>query len=203
MQRKQIWCGAATLLAAAVFATGSSAGVITTTKAGGNLIQNGGFENGLTDWTPSDFTFEGFDYGVDGQAHTGNAAFYGGGIGAPGFLSQTITTVPGVDYVVDAWLMSDGFLPNLFTVATDGTVRLTLSDILIGPYVHIGAGFRAVGATSTLQFGLRNDSGFLHLDDVRVVAAAPEPPMLTLLGLGLAGIVACGGLANRKRQPGA
>jgi|SRR5579862_7075577 len=151
-----------------------------------NLVSNGGFESGLTGWTVSNFFLQGFDYGIDNQSHSGTSAFYGGAIGDLGFLTQTIATAAGRDYSVQFWTQSDGFFENAFQVAANGTVLLSETDIPIGNYVQQTVFFQATGASTTLQFGFRDDAGFIHLDDV--VASVPEPATFALFGVGLLGL---------------
>ena len=160
-----------------------------------NVIANGGFESGLSSWTTTGFFSLGFDYGVDNLAHSGTAAFFGGAIGALGFLQQSVATQPGTTYDIDFWLRSDGFLPNQFQVLVNGSVVLNRDDILLQPYGALHASFVASSAMTQLQFGFRNDSGFLHFDDVRV-AAIPEPSIGLLMGAGL-GVIAV--LRRRRR----
>lgn len=154
-----------------------------TGKASANLVTNPGFESGLTGWTTNGFFAQGFDFGIDSQAHSGNNAFFGGAIGGLGFLTQTIPTVGGF-FSMSLWLQSDGFLPNEFQVRVNNNVILDRTDILIAPYTQINLGFFPTSPTTTLSFGFRNDSGFLHLDDISV-NLVPEPGNIALLGLGL------------------
>jgi hypothetical protein len=158
-----------------------------------NLVLNGSFESGLTSWPTNGFLSQGFDYGIDNAAQSGSNAFYGGAIGALGFLNQTFATQAGQMYNVDFWLASDGFLPNRLQVVANGQVLLDREDILIQPYSALHTAFTANGQTTQLQFGFRSDSGLLHLDNV-AVTAVPEPEMVVLLALGL------GALAVRRRQ---
>jgi hypothetical protein len=158
-----------------------------------SVIVNGSFESGLASWSTSGFTLQGYDYGIDNAAQSGTSAFYGGAIEGLGFLSQSFASVAGQRYDIDFWLASDGFLPNQFQVLASGQVLLDLQDILIQPYGAMHTAFTATGASTQLQFGFRNDSGALHLDNV-TVAAIPEPTTLVLLAIGL------GGLAIRRRQ---
>ena len=132
---------------------------------------------------------QGFDFGIDNAAQSGSNAFFGGAIEGLGFLSQNVSTLAGQRYDVDFWLASDGFLPNAFQVLANGEVLLNLQDILIQPYAPVHTAFTAIGPTTQLQFGFRNDSGVLHLDNV-TVAAIPEPSAVALLALGLAGLAA-------------
>ena len=183
------------------WAGAQAAGVLTLSLVAGpalgqaNILANGGFESGLASWTTSSFFAQGFDYGIDSIAHSGTSAFFGGAIGELGFLRQTVATQAGVRYDVDFWLASDGFLPNQFRVTVDGVALLNVDDILVQPYAAGHTSFVATGAASVLQFGFRNDSGLLHLDDVRV-AAIPEPAINLLMAAGL------GALALLRRRRG-
>jgi hypothetical protein len=178
-----------------------AAGVLTLSLVAGpalgqaNILANGGFESGLASWTTSSFFAQGFDFGIDSAAHSGTSAFFGGAIGELGFLRQTVATQAGVRYDVDFWLASDGFLPNQLQVAVNGAPLLTLEDILVQSYAASHTSFVATSGSSVLQFGFRNDSGLLHLDDVRV-AAIPEPAINLLMAAGL------GALALLRRRRG-
>lgn len=163
-------------------------------SAAPNLITNGGFESGLSGWTATGFFAQGFDYGVDDQAHSGLSAFYGGAIGDVGVLSQSFATVAGGRYTLDLWLSSDGFLPNEFSVKTNTATLLDSVDILLQGYREVQLGFVAGSALTSLQFGFRNDSGALHIDDV-TVQAIPEPSTIALMVGGLAVL----GLRRRRR----
>src|SRR5262245_7909108 len=89
-------------------------------ETGPNLVTNGGFEatSSMTGsgWTASGFIAEGFDFFVDNatsNAHGGSRSFAGGGIGAPGFISQNLATVVGVHYNIHIWLANlSGFAEN-------------------------------------------------------------------------------------------
>jgi len=169
-------------LAAVVFCVA----VLATPARALNLVNNGGFESGLTGWTPSNFILQGFDYGIDGIAHSGANAFFGGAVGDLGFLSQSITTVPGTSYVLTFWTQSSGFFENEFQASINGSVRLDETDVPIGGYMRQTLVFEATGASTSLQFGFRDDGFAFHLDDVSV--SIPEPASLALLALGLAGV---------------
>lgn len=169
-------------------------------KIGPNIVTNGGFENTSaiagSGWTASGFIGENFDYYIDtvpADAHSGTHSFAGGGIGVPGFLSQTLATIPGANYSLSFWLANfGGFTPNEFTVSVGGVQLLDRVDILQAPYSMVTLAFRATSAATSLQFGFRNDASYLNLDDVSVMV--PEPATLLLLGVGLALL----GVANRR-----
>jgi hypothetical protein len=157
-------------------------------EIGPNLVSNGGFESGLAGWSATGFQLQDFDFGVDGAlAHTGSNSFKGGAIESLGFLSQVMTTVPGTAYNIDLWLASDGFFENEFRVLWNGQVVYDKTDIFPQGFTQIVIDPMATGAFSTLSFGFRDDSGFLHIDEVsvRAVAAIPEPSQVALIAVGL------------------
>ena len=152
-----------------------------------NIVVNGSFESGLAAWSTSNFLLQGFDFGIDSAAHSGSNAFFGGAIEGLGFLSQSLATTAGNTYDIDFWLASDGFLPNQLRVVVNGQTLLSRDDILLQPYAAYHTTFVANGAVSQLQFGFRNDSGVLHLDDV-AVAAIPEPEISLMMAIGLGAV---------------
>jgi len=179
----------AALAAAFGALSGSVSAGPTGSEIGPNLVVNGGFEAGLTGWSSSGFQSQGFDYGVDASfAHGGSNSFQGGAIESIGLLSQTLSTVAGTSYNIDLWLASDGFFENEFQVLWNGAVVFDRSNLFPQGFTQVVIDPMATGATTMLSFGFRDDSGFLHVDDisVRAVAAVPEPSELALLAFGLA-----------------
>ena len=161
-------------------------------RADANILVNGSFESGLSNWTTAGFIAQGYDYGVDDLSQTGNAAFYGGGIGGLAYLRQTLTTVVGQQYLVDLWALSDGYLPNQLQLGIGGQPVFALDDALISNgYLNYRAGFVATGTLTPLQFGLRNDSGFFHLDGISVTPV-PEPAAWLLMAAGLCALLTAG-----------
>jgi hypothetical protein len=167
-------------------------------EIGPNLVSNGGFESGLAGWSTSGFQLQDFDFGLDSVAHAGSSSFKGGAIDSLGFLSQSLTTVAGTAYNIDLWLASDGFFENEFRVLWNGQVVYDQTNIFPQGFTQLVIDPMATGTFSTLSFGFRDDSGFLHIDDVsvRAVAAVPEPSQVALIAAGLSFLA---GAARRRR----
>jgi PEP-CTERM motif len=178
-------------------------------SAHANLIQNGDFSDGFTDWTvgerpplntptwvldgsnPFSAPYDASGICTDPNVCLTNKSAYG--------LSQTVSDVNGVSYglsfefspgtgllsldaaelVVD-W---DGaqIFDQTFNAATDAYSEFMVSG-LVG------------GGTDTLTFFMKNDTGASFLDDVTLV---PEPGSLAILG---ASLFAFGLRRRRKKQ---
>jgi Carbohydrate binding domain/PEP-CTERM motif len=161
-----------------------------------NLITNGGFETGdFTGWTLSG-NVSGSTLVSPTAAHTGNFGALLGAIGSLNFLSQTLTTVPGTTYEITFWQLFDGGLPNEFSVSWDGTVLSDLVNHAATPYTLYTFHVVAPSSSTVLQFGSRDDPGFLRLDDVAVNSVA-EPGTLLLLASSLAGL---GWFTSRRQR---
>jgi hypothetical protein len=161
--------------------------IVTPGYATAGIVTNGGFETGdFTGWTLSGNTdFVGVTTGI---AHTGDYAAYFGSDGSLGFLSQNLATTAGTSYELNFFLASDGQTPSEFDV-TFGGATFSQNDLALSSYTSESFILTATGSSTLLQFGFRDDNGFLNLDDVSV-NSVPEPESLTLLCLGASVILA-------------
>ncbi|MEF7616966.1 PEP-CTERM sorting domain-containing protein [Aquincola sp. MAHUQ-54] len=177
-----------------------AAATLLSTAAQAALV-NGSFESGLQGWTVGNFFAEDYDYGIDALAHSGQAAFFGGGIGAAGTLSQTVATTPSQAYVLSFWLAGDGFMPNEFTVLANGAPLFQLSDaaFLSNTYQQFKVFLSPATASTSLSFAFRSDSGAFHFDDV-ALAPVPEPTTTLLFGAGIAALLAARKLRGRPSR---
>jgi len=156
---------------------------------GQNVVQNGGFESGsLTNWTLQGNALDTHVVGSGSlPAHPEliRSGAYGallGEISDLGYLSQTLTTIPGQFYLVSFWVASPYFsstdAPNEFQVAWTAapnptTVLFDQADLAPFNWTNMLFVASAPGSSAFLQFGARNDPQAFGLDDVSAVPFSP------------------------------
>jgi hypothetical protein len=150
-----------------------------TLTVNGVVAQNGGFETGdFSSWTLSGNadSSSAFVTTLAGYVHSGNYGAELGPYGSLGFLSQSISTIPGQTYLISCWVYSDGSLPNEFSIGWNGARLFDQQNLGALGWIQFHVTAAATASITILQLGFRNDPSYLGLDDISVVPVAP--PML-------------------------
>lgn len=158
--------------------------------ASAELVVNGGFETGdFTGWTQSGNADAFFDITLT-TVHSGNYAGVFGPVDSLGFLSQTLSTMPGLTYDINFWLLNaDGTHgANVFRFIWDGNTIVNSNNMAAFDYTLYSYSLQATSFSTVLTFGFRHDPSHFALDDVSVDAPTPEPVTFGLIGLGLMGL---------------
>jgi hypothetical protein len=140
---------------------------------GTGIVLNGGFELGsFTDWNQSGNLADTFVTTNSMYVQSGNFGAQLGPSGSLGYLTQTLTTVPGENYLLSFWFNSQGGDPNQFLVTWNGTMLYDQTNIGVTGWTNMLFHVQALGSNTVLQFGFRNDPSYFGLDGISVV---PSP----------------------------
>ena len=165
-----------------------------------NLVQNGDFSAGFTDWTQTGNTTLTYS-GSFGPNSTSGAEL--GPTGTESLI-QNIPTVAGAAYDFSFALQNDAGGSNDFTASLNSTPMLALTNAGSFDFQTYSFGFNADFATTTITFSFQQDPAYWQLSDVSVVAtpvATPLPAALPLFGAGL-GLIGLLLRRRRDRSPG-
>lgn len=178
-------------------------------QASPNLVSNGDFFAGGTDWTLTDSSSSSnFTSGAgcaDVNAATRPNCFVGGATGVVGTLSQTVSGLTGGSSYQVSFELANTFgntPPNSFTATFDGNPVYYLGPSSGQPDPDTNFGWTVVSRVRTaatgsadLVFSFQNDTGNYLLTNVSVTAV-PEPGTYALL---LAGMAVMATAARRRR----
>jgi hypothetical protein len=154
-----------------------------TLLVGQSLVQNGGFETGdFTGWTQSGNTVYTSVTSGSQFVHSGTYGATLGPSGSPGYLSQTLPTFAGQNYLLSLWLdnptNSYGATPNQFLVQWNGTTIFSQTNLPFTTWTNLQFIVTATGPSTVLQLGFRDDPYYLGLDDISVTPI-PVPAFRT------------------------
>ena len=142
------------------------------------LVQNGGFETGnFTGWTETGGTTYMLVTSTSAYVHSGTYGAELGPSGALSYLSQTLPTSPGQAYLLSFWLYNSNAGSSRhteqFQASWNGTTITNITNPAAFGWTQFTFRVNAIGASTVLQFGFRNDSYYFGFDDVSVTPIYP------------------------------
>jgi hypothetical protein len=169
-----------------------------------NIVLNDSFESGTADWTFQNFY-------IYSAGHTGTDMAGTGCVGSSSltncYIAQTLTTTVGESYDLSFWVAEYLGATSQFRLKWDGNDVTTVTNPNNNSCTYDGTfhcdwlqfSYTNLIATSTstvLQVFGRQDPGGIFFDDFDVHTSAPEtspvpePASMTLLGTGVAAVIA-------------
>ncbi len=142
-------------------------------------VFNGGFEEGdFTDWTvnaANSVTVVNTNNILSSPyVHSGTYAAYLSQPNQLGYLSQSVSTLPGRPCLISFWLNNPvGGNPNEFQVWWNGTKLFNQTNLPAFGWTNIQWIASAASTQTLLKFGFRQDVDAFGLDDVGVMTVPP------------------------------
>jgi alpha-tubulin suppressor-like RCC1 family protein len=162
----------------------------------GPIVANGGFEShDFSAWTLVG-SFGNSVTANPASVHSGKCAAQMGQVGSLALLSQTLSLTPHTNYLLSFWLNCDGQVPNEFSASWNGTTLLDITNLPATGWTNMQFVIGDAGFGAVIQFGFRDDPGYMDFDDVSVVPLSlPALTGITLAGTNLV-LAANNGLWN-------
>src|SRR5579884_1148585 len=157
-------------------------------QAATNLLVNGDFESGnFSGWTLSGDTNDTFidDGSFFGPPFSGSYEADLGTISSMGYLSQSIPTAAGANYLLSFWFSNPDMDPNEFFVNWNGKTLFARTNFQASNWTNVQVTLPSSSTSGVLQFEFEDDSFVVLLDDVSVMAVTKTPPRIT--GISLSG----------------
>jgi len=163
-----------------------------TLSVGTTLVLNGGFESGdFSYWTLGGATADNYNFVDNGSSVTPHSGNYVAAMGEPGSLatlSQPLATRAGQPYLLSFWLTNvpdsnNLTTPNQLRVRFDNSVVFDAINMSILAWTNAQLVVSATSSNAVLEFDVRDDPGFIGLDDVSLVPIPIRAPVFQAVSL--------------------